>query len=497
MSLTRREALQLMGGGVAALTGFTSGCASLPRKDDEKLSLKNPSDFTRHYATAIIGADTLAGGNIGVPSGRDHFIADQWTSGEPLPEVYDDDAAKELRSKGGAGEAKEAAVQLIKRYDLLDVPTEASRIAKREFDSGRAGYIERTMECMRLMIQYSLAVATGDMTQAPSFEERYRAAIGEYPELEDPKKTMEILRASLAAEGEDVSRSKSLAEALEERNKTRYLPREQVASEIPKIMQQLLELTRQNILSRVNIQAPGHDSHLSNVSFGGQKIDLIDKVHFTASSAYHGGEDSSGAEKLGALLEYNVDIPITREYLISLLAHESMPGHYFQSCVIDLLRRGGKLGWESSVATMCTGETTFHEGWANAALEMVCGGSQEAVINRFGPDFRVIYAADELESTAKNNVGILFQRDGVTLEKLKQMLEAEYALSPAYVNKLSGAWAQDPLMGPMYAPAYLKGTQTIRGALARYGLDRVVKAGLHSRGLVDDQRFKDEVKRAA
>ena len=38
-------------------------------------------------ATAILGIDTLWGGDVMNPSGTGRFSADSWVSGEPLPEA--------------------------------------------------------------------------------------------------------------------------------------------------------------------------------------------------------------------------------------------------------------------------------------------------------------------------------------------------------------------------------------------------------------------------
>jgi len=39
-------------------------------------------------STAILGIDTLWGGDVMNPSGTGRFIADSWFSDEPLPEAY-------------------------------------------------------------------------------------------------------------------------------------------------------------------------------------------------------------------------------------------------------------------------------------------------------------------------------------------------------------------------------------------------------------------------
>src|ERR1700730_18917165 len=54
-------------------------------------------------ATAILGIDTLWGGDVMNPSGTGRFIADSWFSDEPLPPAYTHPTAKKVRDSGGVG----------------------------------------------------------------------------------------------------------------------------------------------------------------------------------------------------------------------------------------------------------------------------------------------------------------------------------------------------------------------------------------------------------
>ncbi len=48
------------------------------------------SDLDRFVAGAILGIDTLWGGDVMNPSGTGRFIADSWFSDEELPQSYTD-----------------------------------------------------------------------------------------------------------------------------------------------------------------------------------------------------------------------------------------------------------------------------------------------------------------------------------------------------------------------------------------------------------------------
>src|ERR1051325_3548821 len=51
--------------------------------------------------TAILGIDTLWGGDVMCASGTGRFIADSWFSDEPLPRAYTDPSAARVRASGG------------------------------------------------------------------------------------------------------------------------------------------------------------------------------------------------------------------------------------------------------------------------------------------------------------------------------------------------------------------------------------------------------------
>ena len=57
----------------------------------------------RLVADAILGIDTLWGGDVMNPSGTGRFIADSWFSDAPLPVAYAHEAAARVRASGGVG----------------------------------------------------------------------------------------------------------------------------------------------------------------------------------------------------------------------------------------------------------------------------------------------------------------------------------------------------------------------------------------------------------
>ena len=90
-------------------------------------------------ATAVLGLDTLWGGDVMNPSGTGRFIADSWFSDEPLPASYTRPEAARLRELGGAS-AKAEAIAALDAY--LAAPKKFVPGGKMKYD-GLAGTAER------------------------------------------------------------------------------------------------------------------------------------------------------------------------------------------------------------------------------------------------------------------------------------------------------------------------------------------------------------------
>ncbi len=79
------------------------------------------SELDRFVAEAILGIDTLWGGDVMNPSGTGRFIADSWFSNEGLPRSYTDATAAAVRASGGVSADKpdlEAIDAYLKTVDL-------------------------------------------------------------------------------------------------------------------------------------------------------------------------------------------------------------------------------------------------------------------------------------------------------------------------------------------------------------------------------------------
>ena len=75
----------------------------------------------RYCADAVLGIDTLWGGDVMCASGTGRFIADSWFSDDPLPLAYTAPSAARVRASGGVGakQIDHAAIDAyLKEVDL-------------------------------------------------------------------------------------------------------------------------------------------------------------------------------------------------------------------------------------------------------------------------------------------------------------------------------------------------------------------------------------------
>src|SRR5512143_171249 len=79
-------------------------------------------EIARVVADAIIGIDTLWGGDVMCSSGTGRFIADSWFSDEPLPPAYTRPAAARLRASGGVSGKTVDRTAIEEYLGKFDIP---------------------------------------------------------------------------------------------------------------------------------------------------------------------------------------------------------------------------------------------------------------------------------------------------------------------------------------------------------------------------------------
>ncbi|HYM94177.1 MAG TPA: hypothetical protein VET23_08565, partial [Chitinophagaceae bacterium] len=373
-------------------------------------------------------------------------------------------------------------------------------------DTGRRNDILSLVDALEMVLR-----TLDENVESPGYDEKYKVVTGlTEVKLVNAAPYRMILEQTLSKAGFEVRadrnlRQTSLAWEKEKGHIGAYhqgddekIDGSVVQQKFNETIQKLLERAREKLFSQLDFGIPGCQPDLSDVLFNGFEFKPINNVSFTGSSIYRGqGIDSP---QLQGLLEYNTDHPLTAAGLIQLAAHEAMIGHYLNSAVLDLLWRAGKLPFEATMGTMCTSSAVFQEGWAENALDIIYGSREEALkgiekdFEISSADMEVILALADLQNVAKHNVSILHQREGMPIDEVKNYLRDECIMPDHLVKKLSGGWALDPIIGPMYGPAYFVGTKVVREAIAKVGAKRVAEVGLQTTGRLSNVvTFQEQV----
>lgn len=459
------------------------------------MSFNELTEIEQKLVVLAFGVDTLAGGDALHESGAQHFIIDTWISGMIPPQVYYDSIAENLRQAGGVSEFsdKTAIKKYIDNYRLHELPHEI-RIQIEALAPGRRADVLSLVDALEMVLR-----TLDENVESPGYDEKYKAVTGlTEVKLADAAPYRKELEQALSKAGFEVNqdrdlRQTSLAWEKEKghvgaygKNGDEKIDGTIVQQKFNETIQKLLVLARERLFSKMDFGIRGYQQDLSDVSFDGFTFKPINNVEFTGSSIYRG--QGSDIPQLHGLLEYNTDHPLTAAGLIQLAAHEAMIGHYLNSAVLDLLWRAGKLPFEATMGTMCTSSAVFQEGWAENALFVIYGSGEEAlkgIEKDFGinsADMEVVLTMADLQNVAKHNVSILHQREGMPVDDVRTYLRDECIMPDHLVKKLSGGWAQDPIIGPMYGPAYFVGTKVVRDAIANVGAKRVVEIGLQTTG---------------
>ncbi len=157
--------------------------------------------FNDLVGNAVLGIDTLWGGDVLCASGTGRFIADSWFSGEPLPAAYTHATAAKVRESGGVS-AKEPDRAAIEAYlAAVDVRGAIAGLAAeaRTLSGPRREYIRGLAECFEVMWDLAMEVL-GKGAPVP-YERCVVASIGAAPAPSQPAARRERITELLARAG--------------------------------------------------------------------------------------------------------------------------------------------------------------------------------------------------------------------------------------------------------------------------------------------------------
>ena len=433
--------------------------------------------FEELAGEAILGIDTLWGGDVMCPSGTGRFIADSWFSDEPLPRAYTHATAKRLRETGGVA-AKEPDKQAIEAYlDEVDVPGAIRGLERegRRMPGLRGEYVQGLALCFETMWDLVLEILGKGAPVA--YERCVLASTGAAPTPSQPQEKRERVSELLARTGHASRNGEELLAAVEAWRSERMIPMASVKSLGAAFIAHFDRLCETSLLPYLPAELWGVPR--ANISFL-----PIREAWFSGSMNYLGrARTPEGRPEYEATYEINASLQISAPEFEQLVSHEVAPGHVTTFAYLQNLFVRHLVGFEASVLTMNTRAATLAEGIANNAIPIAHGVTE--VDDLPDDDLQIGVLLALLQDDAKNQASYLTWKEGLAQAEVARVLRRDFLVSEERAGKLSGAWGRHPLLGRMYLPAYRAGTERVAELRRRYPARQLLPALYGCGGLVD------------
>jgi len=428
-------------------------------------------------ATAILGIDTLWGGDVMNPSGTGRYIADSWYSDEPLPIAYTHPAAAKLRESGGIGAKKPDHAAIDAYLTAVDVrmAIEEMTAAGKAMGGLRGAFIVGQGEC--LMVMYELVQELRGKGPAVPYERAVIGSTGKAPEPSDPTAKRRLLQDLLGKAGHDASTPEKLLAAVDAWRKDRLVPKKAIPQLAAAFIALLEEGTRKHVV-------PYLPEALRNIPRANIQFLPIENAWFSGSMNYVGrARNKDGSPLYEATYEINAALEISVPEFAQLVSHEVVPGHVTNFALAQGLYVQQRLGFEATVLTMNTRGAALSEGLANNAILMAYGVKEIDELPDADLQIGTILAL--LQDDAKNQSSWLTWKEKREQAEVARVLRNDYLCSEERADKLSGAWGRHPLNGRMYLPAYRAGTEKVAELRRKHPPEKIIPALYNALGLVD------------
>ncbi|HZL51059.1 MAG TPA: hypothetical protein VFC37_08950 [Terracidiphilus sp.] len=431
----------------------------------------------KYVADAVLGIDTLWGGDVMCPSGTGRFIADSWFSDEPLPAAYTHPSAARVRESGGvAGKSIDrAAVEEYLRHVDLPKAIAGVRAEAGKLQGLRKSYL--TGLAVSLETMWDLAMEVLGKGDPVPYARSVEASTAKPPEPSRPEKKRERAAELLGRAGYSTSNAGGLLEAVDAWRKERVLPMASVRALGAAVIAHFDNLSAKNLLHYLPKELAGVPR--ANIDF----LPIKD-AWFSGSMNYIGrARKADGTPQYEASYEINASLQISYPEFEQLVSHEVVPGHVTTFAYLQDLYVRGKVGFEASVLTMNTRAATLFEGIANNAILIAHGVTEVEQLPDEDLQIGVLLAL--LQDDAKNQSSYLTWGEGKPQPEVAATLRRDFLVTEERADKLSGAWGRHPLLGRMYLPAYRSGTEKVAELRRAYPAERVLPAIYGCDGLVD------------
>jgi hypothetical protein len=440
-------------------------------------SQATPSQLDLFVADAVLGIDTLWGGDVMNPSGTGRFIADSWFSDEPLPAAYTHPAAALLRQSGGVG-AKEIDRAAFDTY-LCDVDLPAAIAGLRKEAAScpalRRAYLEGL--AVSLEVMWDLAMEVLGKGDPVPYARAVEASTAKPPEPSRPESKRERVAELLSRAGHSASQPGGILAAVDAWRNERVTPMASVQALGQAVIAHFDALSAKNLV-------PHLPPELAAVPRANINFMPIKDAWFSGSMNYIGrARTASGSPLYEANYEINASLQISYPEFEQLVSHEVVPGHVTTFAYLQDLYVRGKAGFEATVLTMNTRAATLFEGIANNAILIAHGVNDVAELPDEDLQIGVLLAL--LQDDAKNQSSWMTWGEGRAQPEVAATLRRDFLVTEERANKLSGAWGRHPLLGRMYLPAYRAGTDKVAALRRKHPAAKVLPALYGCNGLVD------------
>ena len=430
--------------------------------------------FNEVVGNAILGIDTLWGGDVMCASGTGRFIADSWFSDQPMPVAYTHPKAARVRESGGVG-AKAPDREAIREYLAAVNVLAAIRELRTHAESMRglrAEYVKGLATAFEVM--WDLAMELLGQGEPVPYERCVVASTGCPPQPSDAASKRARMAELLAKAGHPTRSAEELPAAVDSWRKARLVPMASVRALGDAVIAHFDKLSAKNVAAF--LPAAFYAVPRANIEF----LPIRD-AWFSGSMNYLGRKRrGDGTPDYEATYEINASLEMSLPEFFQLVSHEVVPGHVTTFAYLQNLFTRGKVGFEASVLTMNTRAAALFEGIANNAILMAYGVTEVEQLP--DEDLQIGVTLALLQDDAKNQASYLTWKEGMPQPEVAAVLRRDFLVSPERADKLSGAWGRHPLLGRMYLPAYRAGTERVAELRRKYAAGALTAGALRMLG---------------
>jgi len=435
-------------------------------------------DATGTYcAQAVLGIDTLWGGDVMCPSGTGRFIADSWFSDDPLPLAYTTPSAARVRESGGVG-AKQIDHAAIDAYlKAVDLPAAIAGLKSEaaKLPGLRGKYLLGLTVSLEVM--WDLALEMLGQGPAVPYERCVLASAGRAPEPSEPQAKRQRVAELLSRASHSSHDPASLLAAVDAWRNARVTPMASVRTLSSAVIAYFDQLSRQHL-------SPFLPPELATVPRANIDFMPIKDAWFSGSMNYVGrARNSDRSPRYEATYEINASLQISVPEFYQLISHEVVPGHVTTFAYLQNLYVRGLAGFEATVLTMNTRAAALFEGIANNSILIAHGATELDQLP--DEDMQIGALLALLQDDAKNQSSFLTWGQARPQPEVARVLRNEFLVSEERADKLSGAWGRHPLLGRMYLPAYRAGTEKVAEWRRKYPAEKVLPVIYGCCGMVD------------